>query len=86
MTPSPVADIKLRLAPAVRRDEVIKKLEWLLQLAKDGKLESVAGIYEYVGCEGYSTFGTSSESRLKTAGALLDAAVSRLGYGIADDN
>lgn len=81
-----VANIKLRLEPARRHEEVIKKLEWLLEKAKAGELESVSGIYEYVGSGGYATFSTRSESRLKTAGALLDAAVSRLGYAIAPED
>ena len=59
--------------------KVIDYLEQALERAKESQIIGVTVIEENrEGC--YTIGGPSSMNRLQTAGALFDAAVSRLGY------
>jgi hypothetical protein len=72
-------NVKTLLTPVERcNQETIAKLEDLLSLARAGEIISIAGIADCGGS--YFVYATRTLSRLEMAGALLDAAVSRLGY------
>ena len=71
--------VKTLLTPVERcNQEVIAKLEDLLARARTGEIISIAGIADCGGT--YFVYETRTLSRLEMAGALLDAAVNRLGY------
>lgn len=70
---------KLKAAPDRNNQQVMEMLEDMLKQAKSGELIAVTGIMEYR-CGSYGQFGSSTMSRLQTSGALLEAAVKRLGF------
>jgi hypothetical protein len=73
------SNVKVLVTPVDRcTEEVIAKLEELLELARSGKIVSIAGVANCA--DTYFVFETRAMSRLQTAGALLDAAMNRLGY------
>lgn len=75
----PLVNVKPLLTEVERcNGECIAKLEELLERARKGEIQSVSGIADCGGT--YFVYSTRSLSRLQMAGALLDAAVSRLGY------
>ena len=75
----PLVNVKPLLTEVERcNGECIAKLEELLERARKGEILSVSGIADCGGT--YFVYSTRSLSRLQMAGALLDAAVSRLGY------
>lgn len=59
------------------RDEAVETLRQLLRAAESGEILAVSGIAELPGGS-YRQFGSATMSRLQTAGALLELAVSRL--------
>lgn len=61
-----------------------EKLESLAAAARRGEVTGFHGIAEYADGT-YQVHCTNSLSRLQSAGALLDAAIARLGYAIRDD-
>lgn len=60
-------------------DSAVKVLRDLLARAEAGEVVAVTGVVEYRE-GGYAQFGSSTMSRLQTAGALLEASVKRLGF------
>jgi hypothetical protein len=76
------SNVKVLVMPVDRcTEEVIAKLEELLELARSGQIVSIAGIANCA--DTYFVFETRALSRLQTAGALLDAAINRLGYKVS---
>lgn len=75
----PLGNVRPFISEATRCNaEVISKLEWLLERARSGEITGIHGIAD-CGPE-YFTYSTAGLSNLQAAGALLDAAISRLGY------
>lgn len=69
----------LKAAPDHCNDETVELLRTLLADAQSGDLVALTGVAEYRGGT-YAHIGSSTMSRLQTSGALLEAAVKRLGF------
>lgn len=75
----PLGNVRPLLTEVERcNGECVAKLEELLERARKGEILSVSGIADCGST--YFVYSTRSLSRLQMAGALLDAAISRLGY------
>lgn len=72
--------VNLKTIPRQNAEEAAECLRNLAALAEKGEVIAVTGIAEN-STGGYFQFGSSTMSRLQTAGALLEAAVKRLGFG-----
>lgn len=83
MTPYRSADAGsvsvLKAAPDQCGEQTVELLRSLLSQAESGELITLTGVAEYRGGT-YGNVGSSTMSRLQTAGALLEAAVKRLGF------
>lgn len=79
MTDQTTKPVQLRTLAVQCHEETVGVLSDLLRRAQAGEIVAVTGVMEFPSGT-YTTFGGSTMSRLQTAGALLEAAVIRLGF------